>query len=32
MTQLQLWIAYHTVMGYNLHERCVTMHKLGFAE
>ena len=28
----QLWIAYHTVMGYKQHERCVTMHKLGFAD
>ena len=28
----QLWIAYHTVMGYDMHERCVTMHKLGFVE
>lgn len=28
----QLWIAYHTVQDYGLHERVVTMHKLGFAE
>lgn len=27
----QLWIAYHTVQDYDRHERCVTMHKLGFA-
>lgn len=26
-----LWIAYHTVQGYDLHERCVTMHRLDFA-
>lgn len=26
----QLWIAYHTVQGYNQHERCVTMHKVSF--
>lgn len=28
----QLWIAYHTVEGYELRERCPTMHRLGFAE
>lgn len=28
----QLWIAYHTVQGYDQRERCVTMHKLAFAE
>lgn len=26
----QLWIAYHTVQGYDQHERCVTMHRLTF--
>lgn len=28
----QLWIAYHTVQGYELHERCVSMHRLGFVQ
>lgn len=26
----QVWIACHTVQGYELHERCVTMHRISY--